>query len=350
MRRLVTILLVAVTVLVYAGCEPAGNTTAPNTAANANGTATKTAGAPPTADALMAMETKAWEAWKNKDTKYFEEFTAEPFVGFDNTGRRTGRAEVIKFIGEHKCDVKSSSLSDPKITMAGADVAVLTYKGTQDATCEGQKVPGTVTAATVFVRKGDAWKAAYHNEVAVAASMKDLKPPSSSSTKKDEMEGDDSKGDVMANEKKSDDMKGDKKDDMKAASNASASPATMDSLTSEIAAVEKAGWEAWKAKDQKKLEETTHKDLTFVNILGMVKSPQSEVIKMWIEEKCEVKAVDVTDAKATQLDPTTAILTYKGHAEGTCDGQPLHDLWGTTVAVKDGDKWRAVYIFETPMM
>jgi hypothetical protein len=328
--------------MIYAGCQPAANTTAPNATVNAAANAAKPAGAAPTADALMAMENKAWEAWKNKDAKYFEEFTADPFVGFNDRGERATRAETIKMITEDKCEVKSMTLSDPKLTMAGADAAVLTYKAAQDATCEGHKLPATVTAATVFVRKGDGWKAAYHNEVAVVASMKDIKPPASAPAKKDD--------DMKADDKKGEEKKG---DDMKAASNANSSPAgtaSSDALTTEIAAVEKAGWEAWKAKDKAKLEETTHKDLTFVNIMGMVTSPQSAVVKMWVEEKCEVKAVDVTDAHATSLDANTAILTYKGHAEGTCDGQPLGDLWGTTVAIKDGGKWRAVYIFETPMM
>jgi hypothetical protein len=27
----------------------------------------------------------------------------------------------------------------------------------------------------------------------------------------------------------------------------------------------------------------------------------------------------------------------------------LEPIWGTTVAVKEGDAWKAVYIFETPM-
>lgn len=338
MRRLATVLSAAIVVMTYSACQPAANTTAPNTAGT-NTNAAKPAGAPPTADALMAIETKAWEAWKSKDTKFFEEFTADPFVGFDSSGKRSGRSEAIKMIGEHKCEVKSHSLSDPKITMAGADAAVLTYKATQDATCEGQKLPGTITAATVFVRKGDAWKAAYHNEVAVVTDPKEMKPPASAPAKKDD--------DMKSDEKKADDMKA----GSNSASNSAASPAGgTDTLTAEIAAVEKAGWEAWKAKDKAKLEETTHKDLTFVNLMGKVTSPQSEVINGWMTEKCDVKAVDVTDAHATLLDPMTAILTYKGHAEGTCEGMPLYDLWGTTVAIKDGTKWRAVYVFETPMM
>jgi hypothetical protein len=44
-----------------------------------------------------------------------------------------------------------------------------------------------------------------------------------------------------------------------------------------------------------------------------------------------------------------AILTFKGTAVGTCGDMKLEPLWGTTVAVKEGDVWKAVYIFETPM-
>ena len=327
MRRLATLLFAVTVVMIYSGCQPAANTTS-NTTANTNANAAKPAAAPPTADALMTIDGKAWEAWKAKDGKFFEGFLTDNFVGFGSDGKRPTKAEVVKMISEHKCDVKSHALSDAKVTPAGADVAVLTYKATVEGTCEGKPIPSPVTAVSVFVRSGDTWKGAYHNEVAIT-DPKNMKPPPPPPAKDAE-----------------------KKDAAKPAdanANTAAAPAA-DPLTDAILAVEKAGWEAWKAKDAKKLEEVTHKDLTFVDIFGKVTSGQAETIKMWVEGKCDVKAVDVTDAKASSLNATTAILTYKGHAEGTCDGQPLFDLWGTTVAVKDGDKWRAVYIFETPMM
>ena len=55
------------------------------------------------------------------------------------------------------------------------------------------------------------------------------------------------------------------------------------------------------------------------------------------------------NGKATSITPTVAILTYKGLADGTCEGEKLLDLWGTTIAIKDGDTWKAAYIFEAPV-
>lgn len=336
MRRLLTIAFVAIAAIAYSGCQPAANTnTAPPTA-NAN--TGKPAAAAPTTDALVALDTKAWEAWKNKDGKFFEGFISDNFVGFGDDGKRPSRAEVIKMITENKCEVKSFALSDGHVTMVGADVAVLTSKATSDATCEGKKMPSPVTTATVFVRSGDTWKAAYHNEVAVM-DPKDMKaddkkmppPPAKDDKKADDMKAEDKKA-----------------DDMKAETNSAAKPAS-DALTDAILAVEKSGWEAWKGRDAKKLEEITNRDIAFVDIFGKATFGQADVVKGWTEGKCEIKAVDVTDAKAMSISADAAILTYKGHAEGTCDGQPLMDLWGTTVAVKDGANWKAVYIFETPM-
>lgn len=329
MRRLLMFAFVATAAVAYSGCGGAANMPANTATTNTNTNAAKPAAAAPTTDALVALDSKAWEAWKNKDGKFFEGFMTDNFVGFGDDGKRPSRAEVIKMISEHKCEVKSFALSNGHTTPVGADVYVLTATATSDATCDGKKMPSPVTTATVFVRSGDTWKAAYHNEVAVVESK--------------EMKAEDKK---MPPPPPAKDNK--KADDMKAETNSAAKPAS-DALTDALLAVEKAGWEAWKGQDAAKLTETTAKDLGFVDIFGKSTFGQADVIKGWTNGGCEVKAVDVTDAHGTSLTADAAILTYKGHAEGTCGGEPLKDLWGTTVAVKEGDKWKAVYIFETPM-
>jgi len=43
-----------------------------------------------------------------------------------------------------------------------------------------------------------------------------------------------------------------------------------------------------------------------------------------------------------------AILTFKGVADGTCEGNPLGAVWATSIYVKDGDTWKMVYGFENP--
>src|SRR4029453_12911356 len=92
-------------------------------------------------------------------------------------------------ISENKEEIKSFSLSDPHVTPAGADVAVLTYKGTIDGTEDGKPIPSPVTVATVCVRSGSDWKAVYHNETAVmsgdAAKKEDAAKPAAADEKKE---------------------------------------------------------------------------------------------------------------------------------------------------------------------
>ena len=112
---------------------------------------------------LIATEKKLWEAWKNKDVKPFKAALATDAITVSDTGV-DGRDATLKSIAGNDCKVNSYSLSDFKLTMLNADVAVLTYKGTQDATCGGAAVPAAVWASSVFVRRGGKWYAATHQE------------------------------------------------------------------------------------------------------------------------------------------------------------------------------------------
>lgn len=112
---------------------------------------------------LIATEKKLWEAWKNKDVKPFKAALPTDAITVSDTGV-DGRDATLKSIAGNDCKVNSYSLSDFKLTMLNADVAVLTYKGTQDATCGGAAVPAAVWASSVFVRRGGKWYAATHQE------------------------------------------------------------------------------------------------------------------------------------------------------------------------------------------
>src|SRR5687767_9996014 len=167
MKTMLKFALFTVAALALASCAPPTNT---NTTTNTN-TNTAPKAMAPTADALMALENKAWEAYKNKDGKFFEGFLAENLIGGSGEGSMP-RAEAVKMITGHNEEVKSFTLSDPKVTPVGADAAVLTYKGVIDGTQDGKPLPSPVTVATVFVRSGSEWKAVYHNEVAIIDAAK----------------------------------------------------------------------------------------------------------------------------------------------------------------------------------
>ncbi len=317
MKKFNLFVLTAIMAVMFAACgDYAENKPAANTANAANtetNSGTETATAAPTKEEMLATEKEAWEAWKKRDFKFFEDFLSEKYVGFTPAGR-VDKAGAIKTLSEQKCEINSYSLSDDQMTMVGADVAVLTFKGEQDYTCDGKKGPANILVASVYVREGDKWKNAFYNEVP--------DPESKAAPAKPEAK-------PAAATKPAEEAK------------------SADELTTTLQALELKGWEAWKNKDGKTLDELTAKEFTFIDT-NVGRYDKEAILKTWAEAPCEVKGVSVTDALASSLSSDAAILTYKGSVDGTCDGDPVPTVWGATVFGKDGETWKYFTMIETP--
>lgn len=54
------------------------------------------------------------------------------------------------------------------------------------------------------------------------------------------------------------------------------------------------------------------------------------------------------DAAGTMLSATVGILTFKGAADGTCFGQKVGPIWGSSVYVKDGNVWKWTFGINVP--
>ncbi len=48
------------------------------------------------------------------------------------------------------------------------------------------------------------------------------------------------------------------------------------------------------------------------------------------------------------ISPTVGILTFKGGADGTCYGQTIGPIWGTSIYVRDGDAWKWTFGINLP--
>lgn len=301
---------------VFAACgAPAGNAPTNNVnAANVNANTAKPVATVPSKDDLIANEGKAWSSWKAKNGKFFEDYLTDNAIGMGNSGR-ADKAAIIKRISDPTCDVTNFSFSEEQMTLLGTDAALLTYKATQDAKCGGKALPAAVRAATVLVRSGDKWKAAFHAEAAIG----DPKAAAAKSAEKKEAP---------------------KKDEVK-----SAAP---DSVTDALVPTEKALWEAWKDHDGKRIEDLTTKEMSFINIFGTFFATKADALKDWTSPGCDVKSVSVTDPAATIVSPTVAILTFQGGADGTCFGQKVGPIWGTSIYVKDGDTWKWTFGINLP--
>lgn len=322
------VVFVCAVVLLAACTPPAANAPANANSSNANANVASNP-AMPSVEALTALQTKSVEAWKNKDAKYWDNFLADNFVSLGPGGKRMGKADLVKMMADDKCEMKSYSLSDQHVTPIGTDAVVLTSKVTSDYTCGGQAGPSPAISASVYERSGNEWKGAYYNEVVV-------KEPKN--TKADEK-----KPDAPAAKTAESPAAPDAK-----AAGSPAAPVSGDALTDSLMALEKSGWEAWKDHDAKKLGDLTGADLAFVNSVGHFMSNKADTIKSWTGPACEVKSVNVSDGKATMITKDAAILTFKGSADGTCEGAPVGAVWGTSFYVKDGDTWKMVYGFENP--
>jgi hypothetical protein len=330
MRKIPVFIVFAVASALFAAC----GAPAPNTGANnANTNTTKPVADAPTADALLALDKQANEAYVKGDAKVFEELLSDKFVILGG-GQRMDKAATIKMIAGVKCDIKSMDLTEPAISMIDADTYALSYKATWDGTCNGpdgkpMKVPSPIRSASIWVRSGDKWQAVFHGENLIVDLKNAPKAAPATPSKKEEPKKDDK---TAAN--------------TNTASNTTApAMATPDANTDALVKVELALWEAWKAHDARKLDDLMAKDVSFVNIFGTYLATRADAMKDWTGSNCQVKSVSVSDGFASALSPTVEMLTRKGTADGTCGGQEIGgtDIWGVSIYVKEGDAWKFAF-------
>lgn len=304
MKKTAFVLSFAIYALLFAACGSISN----ENTANSNAAVVPPL---PSKEELIALDAGAFEAFKKKDVKFFEDFLAEGYLTLDAEGRRD-KAATIKAIAESSCVAKSLSVSDEQVTSLGAEAVLLTYKAMGNFACDGEEETSRVWAATVFVRADKTWKSAYHNEVPIAD------PNSSPSTESADIES---------------------------SSQAKPESNPNDSLTDALLAVETRAWEAWKNKETSTLDDVTSSNLTLID--GFGRFDKAGALKKWSEQNCEIKSISLSDAKTAPLDANAALLTYFAAVEGQCDGMPAAPVWGTTVYVKEGEQWKAVLLLET---
>jgi hypothetical protein len=85
-----------------------------------------------------------------------------------------------------------------------------------------------------------------------------------------------------------------------------------------------------------------------INIFGIFLANKAEALKNWSGTGCDVKSLGVTDADATMLSPTVGILTFRATADGTCFGQKVGPIRGSSIYVKYGDAWKWTFGINVP--
>jgi hypothetical protein len=302
--------LTAAAAFVFATCG--GNVLASN--ANADDTPERTASASPTRVALITLEKSAYEAWKSKDAKFWVTFLSDKFVGWGSFGKLDKASATKEYTGAD-CEIKSYALSDEQLSLLGKDAALITYKTTVNGTCGGQQLPTNSRAAAIYIRDDGKWKRAFHARAAIVDPKATLAKP------------------VAMQQALNED---------------NAQPTNRNARTDALLAAETAVWEAWRAHDAKKLAGLTARDISFINIFGAYLATKTNVMRDWSETYCDVKKISLTDAAGTTLSPIVGILTFKATADGTCYGQKVGPVWGTSVYVKYGHVWKWTFGINLP--
>ena len=114
---------------------------------------------------LIMLERRSWQAWQERDGKFFEEFLSADHVEV-GPGGMSGKTAIVRFVGSPNCVVKTYSVRDFKITVFNSATALLTYYAEQDTTCNGRPVPSPAWASSLYVKKNGRWMNALYQQSA----------------------------------------------------------------------------------------------------------------------------------------------------------------------------------------
>jgi hypothetical protein len=107
----------------------------------------------------VALEKVATEAFKNKQVETFKKYLAPEFVGLDAGGFKNVDAELADV---PKYDVRDNSFADMRVAFPSANMAVVTYQVTTQATHNGQDTSGTYNVASVWTKRERKWRLVFH--------------------------------------------------------------------------------------------------------------------------------------------------------------------------------------------
>ncbi len=113
-------------------------------------------------DMMQEKEKAAWEAFKDKKPDDFKKVVSAKFVGVFTEGMSDMQKELADM---QKWDMKSFAISDYKVTAAGPDTCVATYKVAIEGTYDGKDQSGTYNAGSVWKKHKGEWQAIFHTNI-----------------------------------------------------------------------------------------------------------------------------------------------------------------------------------------
>lgn len=111
---------------------------------------------------ITTLDKEGWQAWMNKNGKWFELNTTKNFISISADGVST-KEQVIKSTVSD-CEIKSFTLSKMEFTLLTQESALLTYTVDQDGMCGGVKLNSKIRVAANYIKQNDKWLEAFYME------------------------------------------------------------------------------------------------------------------------------------------------------------------------------------------
>ena len=114
-------------------------------------------------ETLVDLEKRSWEAWKDRDGKFYQDFLSDDHQELGAGGVST-KSEIVPFVGSNVCTVKSYSVDSFTLTVFDKNAALLTYHAVQDTSCGGSPVPSPVWISSLYVKREGKWLNALYQQ------------------------------------------------------------------------------------------------------------------------------------------------------------------------------------------
>ena len=108
---------------------------------------------------IIEIDKLAWKAWQDKNAAWFQSHNTEEFLAVTSEGV-SNRADMINSLND--CNVHSFSLDNFTFVKFNKSSVIITYTATQDAVCDGEKLPKKIRASVNYVKRGGKWLEAYY--------------------------------------------------------------------------------------------------------------------------------------------------------------------------------------------
>jgi len=117
---------------------------------------------------IKKIEQELTDTIVKSDTSAFEKYLASDYLGIGPDGVTQNKSELLADIKSGTLKLESSNLSDMKVQVAEADMAVVVYRSDDKGTYKGKDITGQYRWLDVFVKRGGKWQIAIDQGTQIA--------------------------------------------------------------------------------------------------------------------------------------------------------------------------------------